>query len=192
MNFGSTTLAIPHKYLLPKLPPTIVPGTGLDADSGVLIKVPLTDLGIEPVSRGGLTDSLIVLISGTSNSESTAQLAPDTIDAWNAAGLYQDRIIEFDETVNLYRVYPRAGHPLIWQYFKASPLEGGSPEALWVASCMAPPGTDGTALIDISCQIISRYKSVESQITLAGKNIQALDAINDGYCRLLARWDKAL
>ncbi|WP_444931874.1 hypothetical protein ACJJIF_08940 [Microbulbifer sp. SSSA002] len=185
LKFGRTKLSIPQKYILPGFPSSIAPKEGLDVDDGALIEVPIVDLGVAPQSRGGLSDKLIVLISGFSN-----QVNPGALSAWNGTGLFDDRIIEFDDQVKLYRVYPKAGYPIVWQYFKASPIEGGDFLSNWVSSCTAPPGTDGKSLPKVKCQVVSRYKTVESQITLTGENIKILDSINEGYRSLLSSWEK--
>lgn len=185
LTFGGTILSIPEKYILPGLPSSIVPkGKELDTGDGALIEVPIIDLGISPRSHGGLADKVIILISSFSN-----QINPGALSAWNGTDLFDDRIIEFDDQADLYRVYPKAGHPIIWQYFKTSPADGGDFLSNWVSSCTAPPGTDGKNLSKVKCQIVNRYKTVESQLTLSGENIKAIGPINEGYRSLLSSWE---
>lgn len=183
LTFGSTKLSIPEKYILPGFPSSIVPQEGLDVDDGALIEVPIADLGVARRS-GGLSDKVIALISSFSN-----QVNPGALSAWDGTDLFDDRIIEFDDQVKLYRVYPKAGYPIVWQYFKTSPADGGDFLSSWVSSCTSPPGTDGKNLSKVKCQVVSRYKTVESQITLTGENIKVLDSINEGYSSLLSSWD---
>ena len=185
LMFRSTKLSIPQKYILPGFPSSIVPkGQGLDTEDGTLIEVPINDLGIKPISHGSLTDKVEVLIYSSSN-----QFNPGALSAWNGTGLFDNRIIEFDEQTKLYRVYPKAGHPILWQYFKTSPEDGGDFLSSWVSSCTSPPGTDGKDLSKVKCQIINHYKTVKSQITLSGENIKLLDSINVGYRSLLSSWE---
>ena len=184
LKFGSTKLSIPQKYILPGFPSSIVPKEGLDVDVGISIEIPLSDLGVAARGHGGLSDKIIVLISGLSN-----QVNPGALNAWNGKDLFDDRVIEFDDEVNLYRIYPKAGYPIVWQYFKASPIDGGDFLSNWVSSCTSPPGTDGKNLSKVKCQVVNRYKTVESQITLSGENIKILSSIHEGYSSLLSSWD---
>lgn len=189
VTFGNTKLSIPKEYVLPGLPSAIVPDKGADSSGGASLSIPLVDLGLRPTSEEGLGSSIIVLVASSSGSESSAFARPDASSAWNATGLYKERIIEFDNEAKLYRVYPKAGHPLIWQYFRSSPESGGELGASWVSSCMAPPGSSGKDLTAVMCKTTSRYKTVESELTLSGVNIHIIDAINDGYSQLLRMWD---
>lgn len=185
LTLGSTKLSIPKKYVLPGLPASIAPKEkDLDADGSALIEVPIVDLGVSPKSDGGLDDRIIVLMSSHSD-----QVNPGALSAWEGVGLFNDRIIEFDDEVNLYRVYPKSGHPIIWQYFKTSPADGGDFLSSWVSSCTSPPGTDGKDLSKVKCQFVNRYKTVESQINLNGENIKLMDSISSGYLNLLSSWE---
>lgn len=185
LTLGGTKLSIPRKYLLPGLPASIAPkDQDLDVDDSALIEVPIADLGVFPKSQGGLADRVIVLISGFGN-----QINPGALSAWNGTDLFNDRIIEFDDEVNLYRVYPKAGYPIMWQYFKTSPTDGGDFLSNWVSSCTSSPGTDGKNLSKVKCQLVNRYKTIESQITLSGENMKLMDSIGSGYLNLLSSWE---
>lgn len=187
---GNTTLEIPVKYLLPDLPTAMVPSSGLDKDEGALFRIPLTDLGIQVSKRkSGLSDVLIVLIYSA-----PSRLNPDTRNAWHGTGLYKKRIIEFDEEVNLYRVYPDVGSPFpsSWNYFKTSPEKGGDPALNWVASCLTNAMNKKSHILDGSsnCHVTPVYKTVESQITVAGENMVIREEIINKYLEMLKSWDK--
>lgn len=186
--FGDAQLLIPQAYLLSGLPSTMVPEEGLDANGGISLNIPLFDLGIQSTPQPGLANSVTVFVVGHSVSDTDAPMKPSALDAWNATGLFKERIIEFDDEVNLYRVYPKSGYPSFWEYFKTSPDDGGSVRSSWVSGCWA---SGSGSLVDATCDITDRYKTIESTITISGKNLVQAGAIRAGYRELIGCWDVA-
>ncbi|AUI88498.1 hypothetical protein BS333_19445 [Vibrio azureus] len=185
VDIGNTKLSIPKKYLLSGFPQSLVAkGKEFDVEKSILLGVPVSDLGFTSKSHSGLIDQVTTLISGLSN-----RLNPDAVDAWNRKGLFENRIVEFDDEMKLYRVYPEAGYPTTWHYFKTSPIVGGEFRLNWVSSCMSPPGTDGKDLSKVYCHLISYYKTVEIQMSLYGDNIKIMNSINSSYLKLLSSWE---
>lgn len=184
--FGDTQLTIPHEYLLSDLPSSMVSEEGLDVNNGVSLIIPMSDLGVKPTSQPGLVNHVTVLVVNHSNPDGDAPITPNALNAWNATGLFKDRIIEFDDETNLYRVYPRSGYPSFWEYFKASPVDGGDVYSSWVSGCWA---SDSGNLVDATCDIIDRYKMIDSNITIPGINVVMAGAIKHGYRELMRCWD---
>lgn len=184
--FGDTQLTIPREYLLSDLPSTMVPEEGLDANNGISLKIPMSDLGIRPTSQSGLANNVTVFVISHSGSEKGVSITPNALNAWKATGLFKDRIIEFDDEVNLYRVYPKSGYPSFWEYFKTSPVDGGNVQSSWISGCWA---SGNGSLVDTACDITDRYKTIDSNITIPGNNMVMVDAIKGGYRELIRCWD---
>lgn len=190
MAIGGVRLAIPSRYVLPGFPSTIVPeGGGLDEEeNGVSLEIPLGDLKVDFEGGGVTVNKVVVLVSGAWG-EGGVQLSPAAIDAWRGEGLYRESVVEFDSEVNLYRIYPRAGYPVIWQYFRSSPSEGGDAVKNWVASCMASPGADGgIGLANTRCKFISLCGTVRSELTLFGAGIRLMDVVLREYKKMVVHW----
>ena len=184
LSIGTTTLSIPLKYKLSGLPTSIVnDNSSLDNDDSVLIEVPIRDLGISSDLTSTISNTVIISIFGLSEHVNSG-----AIDAWNGVGLFKDRVVEFDTQNKLYRIYPRSGYPIVWQYFKKAPGLEGDFLSNWVASCNAPPGTDGKDLKKVNCQTMYKYEDIESRLNLTGDKIGNLNVINDGYYKLLVMW----
>ena len=119
VKFGDTTLEIPRVYLLPNLPASISgEGGDLDDGEGVSLKIPLSDIDYPAVNDEGFTDRVLVFLSPLSSRTLEITVSNDVLEAWKGEGLYSNRIVERDDAVSLYRVYPKAGHPKLWNYFK--------------------------------------------------------------------------
>ena len=184
LSIGSTKILIPLRYELSGLPVSIANNdSSLDSNDSVLIEVPSRDLGISSALVNTISNTVIISISGLSDHVNSG-----AIDAWNGVGLFKDRVVEFDSKNKLYRIYPRSGYPIVWQYFKKAPGLEGDFLSNWVASCNAPPGTDGKDLKKVNCQTMYKYEDIESRLNLTGDKIGHLDAINDGYYKLLVMW----
>ncbi len=188
-KFGRTVLSIPKKYMLSGLPSSIVPTEGLDGGGGISLKIPLGDLKLEETI--GLNNTMIVFVSAAEGADGLKPVRPDAVNAWNATGLYKNRIIEFDDDVKLYRIYPKAGYPVMWQYFSSSPDNGAEMGDNWVAACIATPGAEQRVGIEnASCKTIHVYKDVRNEITLFGENIKRLSVILSGYKGMIAEWER--
>lgn len=187
VTFANTELSVPQKFLLAALPKSLVPQNGrLDDQKGISLRIPVVEFGLGPDSETEGNKAIVVLMTGLSGGE----LPRDAQDAWNAQGLYESRIVEYDYAVGLFRVYPRSGYPKLWHYFEASPLGEESVRADWVGSCNAPPGRkEEIDLSNVSCHTIAVYKDVESQITVSGDLVSLLDAILQRYEDLLRDWE---
>ncbi len=188
-KFGRTALSIPKKYLLPGLPSSIVPAEGLDGGGGISLKIPLGDLKLEETA--GLNNTMIVLVSAAEGPDGLKPVRPDAINAWNATGLYKNRIIEFDDDVKLYRIYPKSGYPVMWQYFSSSPDGGAEMGDSWVAACTSTPGaTQRVGTENATCKTIHVHKDVRNEITVFGGNIKRLSVILSGYKGMIAEWER--
>lgn len=190
--FGETRLTIPKNHVLPDLHSLLPADDRLDTDDGINITVPLSELGIAPKGTGGMEGKIIVFMHELSEFASKNKVLGGAPDAWNANGLFKERIIEFDGEVNLYRVYAKTGYPVFWEYFKSRPAGNGDMSISWVASCRASLGQGSKA--DLSrtvCHSLSIYKSVESQISFSGSNINELSVILDAFQKMVERWDRS-
>ncbi|MGS2744588.1 hypothetical protein ACU6TU_13490 [Halomonas sp. LS-001] len=184
VTLGDAVLSIPHNYFL-SVSSALIPEEGMDENSGVLIGVPYEDVGLPPESVAGLPQRLTILMYPFSD-----QVNPSALKAWNGTGRFDDRIVEFDEQVGLYRVYPKIAHPRSWEYFKKSPLDGGDYVTSWVAGCrLGQLAENGNDLKNVFCSVSSRYKTIDSEISLRGDHIKNLGSIKDEYHRLLSSWE---
>ena len=129
LKLGDTKLSIPQKYILSGFPSSIVPKEGLDADSGISLKIPLGDLGLSA------EEDTVILLSAPSKYLSEFGVSIDAFNAWNGLELYVDRIVEKDNSSGLFRVGSEAAYPMFWHYFNAIPSNEAKPDKAWVASC---------------------------------------------------------
>jgi len=184
--FGSTELRIPSEYLLSSFPAVIVPRESLDRENSVLVKIPLKDLGLtdddaQLDSRG----SAVIRLSEAGDS------MPGGADmAWNQLDLYDEQVVEFDEDTQLYRVYPKSGYPVFWQYFKALPTDGGTLESSWVASCVLLSGDQADPLLDAKCDFVHHFKTVSGKVSVSGAGIRLLEDLRSGLDSLFSSWEK--
>ena len=185
--FRDTKLRVPQKYMLPVLPKSIVPQDhGLDDSRELSLRIPVADLEIATDVESGASKGVIVLLTYRSDE----QMPRSAKDAWNAEGLYETRIVEFDYSVGLYRVYPKSGYPKIWHYFVSSPEDSKATSARWVASCNSPPTrSEKLDLSNVICKSVIKFKDFESHVTLTGEYVDQLEIILQRFECLLASWE---
>ncbi len=178
LTFGSAKLSIPHKYILPGFPSSIVPKEGLDADGGISLKIPLRDLGLSAEGDA------VVLLSAPSKYLSEFGVSIDVFNAWNGLELYVDRIVEKDKDSGLFRVGSEAAYPMFWHYFNATPSDAGKPDKAWVASCYEATKGKPTCSKQFVCG------NTESKLTISGLHIESFYSLEKAYCDLLGSWAK--
>ena len=135
---GNSQLVIPSKYLASDFS-SFASQTSLDTSTGILLKIPMKDLGFTYGEQNNLVKNISLLVSPITDHYQSNRLGPDAIDAWTGKGLYRNSVIEFDKTVGLYRIAPKAGHPKLWHYFKEKPSRINKNNAEWIGSCTVGP-----------------------------------------------------
>ena len=190
VTFDHTCLLIPKKYFLSDLPPTLVPSQGLDKNIGVLLDIPLPDLGYHIKKKIGYRYELTVLMTPLKiQNSSTPTLPPIAIQAWKSSGLYEDRIIEFDKITQLYRVYS-SEHRVMWDFFKSYPKNSGVPEEEWVAGCLRGPlEEEAPDLSNVTCKTEFLYQDIHIQMTLSGMYINSIEELKDRVKKLFSQWE---
>ena len=190
VNFGDTTLEIPRIYFLPDLPVSISSKSrGMDSGEGVLLKIPLPDIDYAVVSNEGLIGSVVVFLSSVPSRNLEATVGYDVLNAWKGEGLYNNRIVESDEAVNLYRVYSKAGHPKLWNYFKVEPDGGAFDVKNWVANCMVGPlEKEAIDLSNVKCQSVVVYKDIQAEINYSGVCLPSLHKLLDKVNTRIKQW----
>lgn len=179
LKIGSTKLSIPQKYILPGFPSSIVAKEGLDADSGISLKIPLRALGLSA------EEDAVVLLSAPSKYFSKFGVSIDAFNAWNGLDLYAERIVEKDEDAGLFRVGSEAAYPIFWHYFDTIPSNAENPDEAWVASCYE--ATNGKPI----CSRKFICSNTENKITISGLYIKSLYSLEKAYCELLISWIKS-
>jgi hypothetical protein len=175
-------LRIPSEYLLPALPPTIVPNTHLDKGKGISLRIPYNHLGLKKSSQNNLKNNLIILISSVSDFFSQQGMSIDAYNAWQGRELYQDRVIEYDEDKKLYLIGSQADYPMFWHYYSYHPEEKNRVDNPWVASCYEAV----KAMSTCSARVAS--KGIESKLGIPGEYVTELPRIISAYQQLLNTW----
>lgn len=193
LNFHGTMLKVPSKYVLPNLPASITgDGGSLDDGEGVSLKIPLPDIGYPVVSDKGLIGSIVVLLTPLPQGVPETQVSEDVQNAWNGLGLYSNRIVERDLSVSLYRVYSKAGHPKLWNYFKTEPDGSALDPKKWVANCMVGPlDQEASDLSNVKCKTFTTYKGVQVEFTYSGVHLSDLDNLLAKLKAQLSVWDES-
>ncbi|NJO18413.1 MAG: hypothetical protein HC877_22570 [Thioploca sp.] len=175
VTLDQTHLLIPSRYFLPMFPPTLVPSQGLDQDAGELLEIPLNDLGYDIKTGQGYDRDLTFLITPISIHNFPPGLPATVAKAWGGYGLYQDRVIEFDDKAQLYRVYSTK-YRVLWQFFKSLPDNSTNYSEQWVARCMTSIEKPAD-LLDATCKTLFLYKDIHIQMTFAGKKIKLIEEL---------------
>ncbi len=189
VNFKSTAINLPKEYLLPGLPPSITgDGGSLDDGEGVSLKIPLSEIGYQTVSSKGLIGNTIASLSSRTSSDDL--INEDVRNAWQGIGLYEGRIVEYDSIAGLYRVYSKAGHPKLWNYFKGEPSAVELNKNDWVASCMVSPlEEESSDLSNVTCKTIMFYKEVQLELSYSGLHIVSQNSLLETLRTQLTTWD---
>jgi len=187
-RFGEVMLSIPKEYIVEDM--TYMPhSTSLDSGNEVLLKLPLSDLGMNVTKENGLIHNVTLLISERSEHYKNNSLSPDAVDAWKGNNLYDERIIEFDNVVKLYRVSSDAGHPKLWHYFKTTPEIEKPVGDNWIADCMIGPlEEEKKDLSNAICEGLVLYKALQIEISFSGLHINSLSNIESSIMNKLKSW----
>ena len=186
LNFGKTTYSIPSEYFTTDLPTTMIPDEGLDSDTGISLKIPMADIELSPEALIDAKSGVLALLRESKDAQSQPSILPSGLAAWNGKGLFKDRVIEFDDSVELFRVYPESGYPVFWEFFRTSPLDSGTAEPTWVAGCWASDSSD--ALNNATCDFPAKHMGVYGRISFPGKYIEHAEEIKLGFIKLLRGW----
>lgn len=190
ITFGNTKWSIPKKYFLPELPSTLVPLQGLDKDVGVLLEIPLRDLGYGIKKGIGHSQNLTFLVTPLKVHHPPIRLLPPAFLAWQGSGLYKNRFIEFDKMIQLYRVYDDAEYRTTWEFFKSYPNSSKVPETEWVAGCLIGPLEKETPnLSNVTCKTTFLYKDIHVQMTLSGMYIKLIEEFKQKVLELFRSWE---
>lgn len=186
VQFTDTKLQIPKEVIISHLPKSVVAEDGLDQKSDeISLKLPLMDIGIGDSKGSSLLENVIILIGSSGNMDASQDLK----DAMTGKGLYKNRIVSKDPTLNYYRVYSKSGHPKIWHYVKT---ESGTIDesSLWVGSCTVGPLEDEKRdLSNVKCNAKSSYKDIVFQYTTSAKYFSPKHELEASIIAKLKEWD---
>ena len=189
VTLGDTQLIIPAKYFLPELPPTLVPRKGLDKDEGALLRIPLHELGYEVKENMKFRYDLILLMTPLSSHFTTSHLPPTVRQAWLGLGRYKNRIIEFDNINQLYRVYDDE-YRTVWQFFQSYPDPLINPSEKWIAGCLKGPlDKEAPDSSNISCNTTFLYKDIYIEMSFSGKHIGLVKKFELKIRNFLNSWE---
>lgn len=191
VKFDYTNLSVPSKYLLSPLPSSFIPSKGMDKDSGgVSLRLPLEDLNYNFGTGIGFRYVLHLSTAPLSNIHSPNQLPSFILNAWNGLGAYKSRIIEFDETVQLYRVYANE-YKRTWEYFKSHPSSTKLSIEEWVAGCnLSVTTTDLTDFSSITCKTFFLYKDIHVKMTFSGEYLHLMEEFEKKVKELFSSWEQ--
>jgi hypothetical protein len=188
---GNTHLVIPKSYIVSEVS-SLGPQNSLDTSTGVLLKIPMKDLGFEHGDQNNLVKYITLLVSPITDHFQNSQLGPDAIDAWIGRGLYRKRVIEFDETFSLYRIAPKSGHPKLWHYFKEKPTKTNKNNAEWIGHCMVGPlASEAKDMSNVACTKTFINPPLQIEVTFAGPHINSIDAIYEVVVSTMNTWTKS-
>ncbi len=184
VQLGHTLLRIPSEYLLPSLPASMVPTSGMDADEGITLKIPYADLGLSNSNPSHADRSLMVFITTPGDYLKTHGVGMDAYNAWQGAHLYRHRIVEKDPNTDWYRVGSKAAFPVFWHVFTTPPNDTTKPGDAWVATCHEDNGEQASS----TCYVESLYLDLDSKLTLPEEDITLLSELEAGYHREMDSW----
>jgi hypothetical protein len=188
VTLGNTKLLIPTKYFLPGFPPTLVPSKGLDKDVGELLEIPLRDLGYQKTGTGYALD-LTFLVTPLNVHHSQTGLPSMILEAWRGYGYYKDRIIEFDDMTQLYRVYT-SEYRVSLEFFKSYPDGSMDYNDEWVAGCMVFSSEKKVKdLSNIVCDTIFLYKDVHIKMTFSGMYVDLIEEFKTKVRSVFKSWE---
>ncbi len=188
VTLGNTNLSIPNTYFLPGLPPSLVPSQGLDKNVGVLLEIPLRDLGYKKTGTGYALD-LTFLVTPLNLHHPQTRLPPTVLKAWKGYGSYKNRIIEFDNVTQLYRIYATK-YRNSWQFFKSYPDGSMSYDEKWVATCSLKFSEQNLSnFSSITCKTRFLYKDIHIQMTLSGMYLDLIEEFKLKIRNLFKDWE---
>jgi len=183
---GNTSLSIPIKYFRPGFPPTLVPSEGLDKDIGELLKIPLHNLNYQTNIGIGHSHNLTFFITPLYMHHPPNRFPPTVLKAWKGYGPYKNRIIEFDNVAQLYRVYT-SKYRVSWEFFKSYPNDSMNYDKEWVAGCMAT--SLKKELSRFRCKTMYLYKDIHIQMTFSGMYIDLVEEFKVKVRSLFKSWE---
>jgi len=188
VTLGNTNLSIPTQYFLPGFPPTLVPSQGLDKDVGELLEIPLRDLGYQKTGTGYALD-LTFLVTPLNMHHPQTRRPPTVLKAWRGYGSYKNRIIEFDNVTQLYRIYGTK-YRRSWQFFKSYPDSSMNYDEKWVAGCSIKFSEKKLSnFSSITCKTMYLYKDVHIQMTFSGMYIDLIEEFKVKIRNLFKDWE---
>ena len=190
IEIGKSQLVIPSKYIANGVS-SFTSQTSLDTSTGILLKIPMKDLGFTHGDQNNLVKNITLLVSPITEHYQNNQLGPDAIDAWTGKGLYRKSVIEFDETVGLYRIAPKAGYPKLWHYFKEKPSQINKSDAEWIGNCtVGPLDNESKDMSNVACSSTFINLPLQIEVTFAGTHIKSIDAIHKAITSKVETWTK--
>lgn len=187
-------LTIPKKYRVSDNSSFLSPGvSGLDEEGELLFKLPISELDLHNLGLRADEHSAEVILLLVSAADSKQDIVTDAQHAWLGTGLYQERIIEYDSKVGMIRIYPKSGHPMIWNYFLSSPESDskGTLEDQWIANCRLQPGS--TDLTVTRAQCVSRFywRNFEIEAGFSGALVQHYQEIRRSVTERFDSWARS-
>lgn len=190
---GGIRLIIPEEYLVVDQTSFLASdSSGLDNVHELLIKLPLSELGIDDPNLRRTGNPSVVMLRLVAAVNLPNKATTDAQHAWYGTGLYQDRVIENDPEVGMTRIYPKSGYPLIWNYFRGKPASpsSGAPDGDWVANCRLQPGSTETSVANAQCISEFFWKSVKVELAFPGSLIQEFTSFLEVVTNRLDAWEK--
>ena len=187
--FGQTHLSIPNHYFLSGFPPTLIPSPGLDQDVGELLEIPLNDLGYANKTGIGYDRVLSFLVTPLKVHHLQNGSSFSALKAWKGISPYKNRIIEFDNVTQWYRIYATK-YRKSWEFFKSYPNDSMNYDETWVAGCLAgSQGQETPKLSEVTCKTLFIYKDIHIQMTFSGKYIDLIEEIKFKIRNLFKDWE---
>jgi len=89
LELGDVSYFIPSDYFLTDLPVSMVSTQGLDKNSGVSLKIPLTDLKLNSGATNETSSDIFVMMSDITDVSRKSIILPSGLAAWNGTGLFK-------------------------------------------------------------------------------------------------------
>jgi hypothetical protein len=189
VTLGNTNLSIPNQYFLPSFPSSLVPSQGLDKNVGALLEVPLHDLGYQIKVGTGYDLDLTLLVTPLDMHHPQTRLPPTVLKAWRGYGSYKNRIIEFDNVTQLYRIYANE-YRKSWQFFKTYPDGSMNYDEKWIAGCLAFSSEKKVKdLSHMGCDTTFLYKDIHIEMSFSGIYIDLIEEFKLKIRNLFNDWE---
>ncbi len=179
LKIGENALRIPSSYLLPELPASMIPRTGMDPGEGITLKIPYTDLDANLKQHNHW---LMVFLTQPGDYLRRYGVGMDAYHAWHGDDLYRERVVTNDPQTDGYRVGSKAAYPMFWHVFSAPPSETTDPRNAWLASCYITYDDHS------SCSVAFTHHGLENKLTVPGEDLGLLTDLQQSYRRLMDGW----
>ncbi len=188
---NNVLLHLPSEYILPNFPGSVVALDVGDSSRGISMKIPISDLDLGYVDQKK-EDFFIVSLYVDEQLSIEKYVPNNVVNAWLGEEKYQDRIIEYDDRVSLYRVYLKAAYPKYWHYFNEEPRRATGITDIdlqWVSDCIVSPVEEESKnLSNVRYKAYFMYADILISWSFSGNHIKNISSSKELLLKKIDQW----